>query len=182
MPDRMGKINSIWYISRYEAQEWRRCPHEPDGGDDQHRTGRSGVSMDTTIMNTTMPRIAEELGDMKLYAWSFASYMILEHGRNSSRRKIVGSIRAEKDSRRRNCAVSVRLCLVRHSGFDAGAGDLPRRTGHRRRLDDRVSGDYCGRLVFNREPAGKIQAFFTAMWGGYRRCWRPCSAACFWST
>ncbi|MEW8985649.1 MAG: MFS transporter, partial [Bacillus sp. (in: firmicutes)] len=34
------------------------------------------ASIDTTIMNTTMPVIAEELGRFDLYAWSFASYMI----------------------------------------------------------------------------------------------------------
>jgi hypothetical protein len=31
------------------------------------------VSIDTTIMNTTMPIIAKELGQFELYAWSFAS-------------------------------------------------------------------------------------------------------------
>lgn len=34
------------------------------------------ASMDTTIMNTTMPIIANELGEFSLYAWAFASYMI----------------------------------------------------------------------------------------------------------
>lgn len=34
------------------------------------------ASIDTTIMNTTMPIIAEELGGTELYAWSFAAYMI----------------------------------------------------------------------------------------------------------
>lgn len=34
------------------------------------------ASLDSTIMNTTMPVIAKELGRFDLYAWSFASYMI----------------------------------------------------------------------------------------------------------
>src|SRR5690554_6388110 len=34
------------------------------------------VSMDMTILNTTMPVVEEELGDMTYYAWIFASYMI----------------------------------------------------------------------------------------------------------
>ena len=34
------------------------------------------ASIDSTIMNTTMPIIAKELGRFDLYAWSFASYMI----------------------------------------------------------------------------------------------------------
>lgn len=33
-------------------------------------------SIDATIMNTTMPVIAKELGRFDLYAWAFASYMI----------------------------------------------------------------------------------------------------------
>ncbi|NHN30600.1 MFS transporter [Paenibacillus agricola] len=35
------------------------------------------ASMDTTIINTTMPIIAKELGGFQLYAWSFASYMVV---------------------------------------------------------------------------------------------------------
>jgi len=34
------------------------------------------ASMDTTIMNTTMPVIAEGLGRFDLFAWAFTSYMI----------------------------------------------------------------------------------------------------------
>lgn len=35
------------------------------------------ASMDATIMNTTMPRITQNLGHFELYAWSFVSYMIM---------------------------------------------------------------------------------------------------------
>ena len=34
------------------------------------------TSMDTTIINTTMPIIAKELGGFEFFAWTFASYMI----------------------------------------------------------------------------------------------------------
>src|SRR5690606_3656808 len=33
-------------------------------------------SMDSTITNTTIPHIVEELGGFSLYSWSFVSYMI----------------------------------------------------------------------------------------------------------
>lgn len=33
-------------------------------------------SMDSTIINTTIPFIVSELGGYELYAWSFASFMI----------------------------------------------------------------------------------------------------------
>ncbi|SMO88372.1 Major Facilitator Superfamily protein [Melghirimyces algeriensis] len=35
------------------------------------------ASMDTTIMNTTMPIITKSLGGFDLFAWPFATYMIL---------------------------------------------------------------------------------------------------------
>ncbi|KEQ23611.1 MFS transporter [Paenibacillus tyrfis] len=121
-------------------------------------------SMDTTIMNTTMPRIAEELGDVKLYAWSFASYMILctivtpLSGRLSDlygRKKVLsvgilvfllGSVL---------CGTSATMLqLVLYRGLQGlGAGAMIA-------FPAIIAGD-----LFPVEARGKIQAFFTGMWG-----------------
>ncbi|ALS24715.1 MFS transporter [Paenibacillus naphthalenovorans] len=121
-------------------------------------------SIDTTIMNTTMPLIAEELGNVKLYAWSFASYMIIctivtpLSGRISDifgRKKVlavgiliflVGSIL---------CGMaSSMLELVLYRGVQGlGAGAMIA-------FPAIIAGD-----LFSVEARGKIQALFTGMWG-----------------
>jgi len=122
------------------------------------------ASMDTTIMNTTMPIIAKELGGFSLYAWSFASYMITTTvlspiaGRLSDlfgRKKVfsvgillfmVGSLL---------CGMSqqmVQLVLFR-AVQGVGAGFMMP-------FPAIIAGD-----LFPIEKRGKIQAFFTAMWG-----------------
>ncbi|OQP08069.1 major facilitator superfamily transporter [Geobacillus sp. 46C-IIa] len=122
------------------------------------------ASMDTTIMNTTMPIIAEELGGFSLYAWTFASYMITTTvlspiaGRLSDlfgRKKVfsfgiilflIGSLL---------CGVSqnmVQLVLFR-ALQGVGAGFMMP-------FPAIIAGD-----LFPVEKRGKIQAFFTAMWG-----------------
>jgi EmrB/QacA subfamily drug resistance transporter len=122
------------------------------------------ASMDSTIMNTTMPVIAKELGRFDLYAWSFASYMIFctvlapVAGRISDLfgRKhvfafgimlfLVGSLL---------CGLSqnmVQLIIFRAiQGIGAGIM-MP--------FPAIIAGD-----LFPIEKRGKIQAFFTAMWG-----------------
>ncbi|MCZ0754116.1 MDR family MFS transporter [Anoxybacillus sp. J5B_2022] len=122
------------------------------------------ASMDTTIMNTTMPIIAKELGGFSLYAWSFASYMITTTvlspiaGRLSDlfgRKKVfsfgiglflIGSLL---------CGMSqnmVQLVIFRAvQGIGAGFM-MP--------FPAIIAGD-----LFPVEKRGKIQAFFTAMWG-----------------
>ncbi|CAG7653155.1 MFS transporter [Paenibacillus allorhizosphaerae] len=121
-------------------------------------------SMDTTIMNTTMPLIADELGNVKLYAWSFASYMILctvvtpISGRVSDlfgRKKVLatgivifmlGSVLCGTAN------TMVELVLYRAvQGLGAGAMIA---------FPAIIAGD-----LFSIEARGKIQAFFTAMWG-----------------
>ncbi|MCK7606002.1 MFS transporter [Geobacillus stearothermophilus] len=122
------------------------------------------ASMDTTIMNTTMPIIAEELGEFSLYAWTFASYMITTTvlspiaGRLSDlfgRKKVfsfgiilflIGSL---------FCGLSqnmVQLVLFR-ALQGVGAGFMMP-------FPAIIAGD-----LFPVEKRGKIQAFFTAMWG-----------------
>ncbi|ASS88536.1 major facilitator superfamily transporter [Geobacillus lituanicus] len=122
------------------------------------------ASMDTTIMNTTMPIIAEELGEFSLYAWTFASYMIATTvlspiaGRLSDlfgRKKVfsfgillflIGSLL---------CGLSqnmVQLVLFR-ALQGVGAGFMMP-------FPAIIAGD-----LFPVEKRGKIQAFFTAMWG-----------------
>ncbi|MGG3160460.1 MDR family MFS transporter [Geobacillus stearothermophilus] len=122
------------------------------------------ASMDTTIMNTTMPIIAKELGDFSLYAWTFASYMIATTvlspiaGRLSDlfgRKKVfsfgiilflIGSLL---------CGLSqnmVQLVLFR-ALQGVGAGFMMP-------FPAIIAGD-----LFPVEKRGKIQAFFTAMWG-----------------
>ncbi|MGG4407389.1 MFS transporter [Niallia taxi] len=122
------------------------------------------ASIDTTIMNTTMPIIAKELGRFDLYAWSFASYMITSTilspiaGRLSDifgRKKVfgfgillflVGSLL---------CGIAddmVQLILFRAlQGMGAGFM-MP--------FPAIIAGD-----LFQIEKRGKIQALFTAMWG-----------------
>ncbi len=122
------------------------------------------ASMDSMIMNTTMPIITKELGGFSLYAWSFASYMITMTvlspiaGRLSDlfgRKKVfsfgiilffVGSLL---------CGMSqnmVQLVIFRAiQGIGAGFM-MP--------FPAIIAGD-----LFPIEKRGKIQAFFTAMWG-----------------
>ncbi|RFU64527.1 MFS transporter [Peribacillus saganii] len=122
------------------------------------------ASIDTTIMNTTMPIIADELGRFDLYAWSFASYMITTTilspvaGRLSDifgRKRVfasgiilflIGSLL---------CGISgsmVQLVIFRAiQGIGAGFM-MP--------FPAIIAGD-----LFPIEKRGKIQALFSAMWG-----------------
>ncbi|MGG3803356.1 MDR family MFS transporter [Metabacillus fastidiosus] len=122
------------------------------------------ASIDTTIMNTTMPIITRELGSFDLYAWSFASYMITSTilspvaGRLSDlfgRKKVfgcgiilflIGSLL---------CGMSgsmIQLIIFRAiQGIGAGFM-IP--------FPAIIAGD-----LFPIEKRGKIQALFTSMWG-----------------
>lgn len=122
------------------------------------------ASIDTTIMNTTMPVIAEELGRFDLYAWSFASYMIASTilspvaGRLSDifgRKKVfgfgillflIGSLL---------CGVSVSMVQLIIFRAIQGIG-----AGFMMPFPAIIAGD-----LFPVEKRGKIQALFTAMWG-----------------
>lgn len=122
------------------------------------------VSMDTTIIHTTMPVIADSLGGIHLYAWTFASYMILSTvlspiaGRLSDlygRKRVFGAgivlfmlgsvLCGSADT-------MLQLVLFRAvQGFGAGVM-LP--------FPMIIAGD-----LFSVEKRGQIQAAFTAMWG-----------------
>jgi EmrB/QacA subfamily drug resistance transporter len=122
------------------------------------------ASMDATIANTTMPIIVNEIGGNDLYAWAFTSYMILSTvlapvaGRLSDlfgRKRIfaVGMILFLGGSVL--CGLSqtmVQLILFRAiQGIGAGVM-MP--------FPSIIAGD-----LFSVEQRGKVQAFFTGMWG-----------------
>lgn len=140
-----------------------------------HRSNRTTVmvsivlamlvaSIDTTIANTTMPIIVKEIGGSDLFAWAFTSYMVLSTvlaplaGRLSDlfgRKKIYaagillflgGSVL---------CGLSqsmLQLILFRAiQGIGAGVM-MP--------FPAIIAGD-----IYPVEQRGKVQAFFTAMWG-----------------
>jgi MFS family permease len=122
------------------------------------------ASMDTTIINTTMPVIARELGHFELYAWSFAAYMIASTvmtpiaGRLSDmfgRKRIFGFGIVCFMIASMLCGLSgtmVQLVLFRGlQGIGAGIM-MP--------FPSIIAGD-----LFSVEKRGKIQALFTAMWG-----------------
>lgn len=122
------------------------------------------ASIDTTIMNTTMPIIAKELGRFDLYAWSFASYMITSTilspiaGRLSDifgRKKVFGFGILLFLAGSLLCGIAgdmVQLILFRAlQGMGAGFM-MP--------FPAIIAGD-----LFPIEKRGKIQALFTAMWG-----------------
>ncbi|WP_028608742.1 MDR family MFS transporter [Paenibacillus harenae] len=122
------------------------------------------ASIDTTIMNTTMPIIAEELGRFDLYAWSFASYMIFctvlspVAGRISDifgRKHVFGFGILFFLAGSLLCGISesmVQLVIFRAvQGIGAGIM-MP--------FPMIIAGD-----LFPVEKRGKIQALFTGMWG-----------------
>ncbi|WP_445488935.1 MFS transporter [Niallia sp. 03133] len=122
------------------------------------------ASIDTTIMNTTMPIIADQLGRLDLYAWSFASYMIMSTilspiaGRLSDlfgRKKIFGFGIILFLFGSLLCGFSntmIQLIIFRAvQGLGAGFM-MP--------FPAIIAGD-----LFPMEKRGKIQALFTAMWG-----------------
>lgn len=122
------------------------------------------ASIDTTIMNTTMPVIAKELGRFDLYAWSFASYMITSTilspvaGRLSDlfgRKKVFASgiILFLFGSLLCGLSGSMVQLVVFRAIQGIGAGFMMP-------FPAIIAGD-----LFPVEKRGKIQALFTAMWG-----------------
>ncbi|MGB3570126.1 MAG: MFS transporter, partial [Priestia megaterium] len=122
------------------------------------------ASLDSTIMNTTMPVIAKELGRFDLYAWSFASYMIASTilspvaGRLSDlfgRKKVFGFGIIAFLIGSMLCGVAntmIQLVLFR-AVQGIGAGFMVA-------FPAIIAGD-----LFPVEKRGKIQALFTTMWG-----------------
>lgn len=122
------------------------------------------ASMDTTIVNTTMPIISKSLSGEKLYAWTFAAYMIFSTvcsplaGRLSDlfgRKKVfasgillflIGSVL---------CGSSETMLMLVIFRAVQGLG-----AGFMMPFPAIIAGD-----LFSVEKRGVIQAFFTAMWG-----------------
>jgi MFS family permease len=122
------------------------------------------ASMDMTIINTTMPVIAEQLGGFQLYAWTFAAYMIFSTvvapiaGRLSDlfgRKKVFGAGILLFLFGSLLCGAStsmLQLVIFRAvQGFGAGVM-LP--------FPAIIAGD-----LFTIEKRGKIQALMSGMWG-----------------
>ncbi|WP_296973063.1 MFS transporter [Thermobacillus sp. ZCTH02-B1] len=124
-------------------------------------------AMDTTIINTTMPVIAGELGDRSgggLYAWTFASYMIFTTvlapiaGRLSDlygRKKVLlgGLVLFLFGSALCGAAQSMLQLVIFRAVQGIGAGVM-------NPFPAIIAGD-----LFTVEKRGRIQALFTAMWG-----------------
>ncbi|MBV7504174.1 MFS transporter [Bacillus sp. sid0103] len=122
------------------------------------------ASIDATIMNTTMPIIAKELGRFDLYAWSFASYMITSTilspvaGRLSDlfgRKKVFGSGILLFLMGSLMCGMSANMIQLVIFRAVQGIG-----AGFMMPFPAIIAGD-----LFSVEKRGKIQALFTAMWG-----------------
>ncbi|GAA4719040.1 MFS transporter [Brevibacillus fulvus] len=121
-------------------------------------------SMDTTIINTTMPIISKELGGFELYAWSFASYMIV----STVVSPIAGRI---SDIFGRKKVFGLGLILFLIGSFLCGYSN----TMLQLVIFRAVQGVGAGILMpfpaiiagdlFSVSQRGKIQALFSAMWG-----------------
>jgi MFS family permease len=122
------------------------------------------VSMDTTIIQTTMPVIADTLGGLELYAWTFAAYMIC----STVLAPIAGRL-ADLFGRKRVYAVGIILFML-GSALCGMAETMPELVVFRA-----VQGIGAGVMLpfpmiiagdlFSVEKRGQIQAAFTAMWG-----------------
>lgn len=121
-------------------------------------------SMDTTIINTTMPVVADELGGRELYAWTFAVYMIFSTvaapiaGRLSDmfgRKRLFGAgiIFFMLGSVLCGLADNMVQLVIFRAVQGLGAGFMMP-------FPNIIAGD-----LFSIEQRGKIQAFFSAMWG-----------------
>ena len=122
------------------------------------------ISIDTTIMNTTMPVVAGELGDMNLYAWIFAGYMISStvlspiSGRLSDlfgRKRVFAAGIVMFLFGSMLCGMSQTMLQLVLFRFAQGIG-----AGFMMPFPAIIAGD-----LFPVEKRGKIQALFTAMWG-----------------
>ncbi|MDQ0200183.1 MFS transporter [Neobacillus ginsengisoli] len=122
------------------------------------------ASIDSTIMNTTMPIIAKELGRFDLYAWAFASYMIA----STILSPVAGRL-SDLFGRKRVFGFGILLFLV--GSLLCGLSDTMIQlvifraiqgigAGFMMPFPAIIAGD-----LFAVEQRGKIQALFTGMWG-----------------
>lgn len=122
------------------------------------------ASMDSTIMNTTMPVIADELNGRSLFAWSFTSYMIFA----TVLSPLAGRI-SDLFGRKRIFGIGIILFLL--GSLLSGMAD----TMLQLVLFRAIQGIGAGVMMpfpiiiagdlYPVEQRGKIQALFTAMWG-----------------
>ncbi|QHW32820.1 MFS transporter [Paenibacillus rhizovicinus] len=122
------------------------------------------ASMDSTIINTTIPVIVKDLGGVKLYAWVFTAYMIA----STVLSPLAGRL-SDMFGRKRIFAMGILLFLGGSllCGFSQTMAQLV--------IFRAVQGIGAGFMLpfpailagdlFPVEQRGKIQAFFTAMWG-----------------
>ncbi|MFC4811654.1 MDR family MFS transporter [Paenibacillus sp. GCM10023250] len=122
------------------------------------------ASMDSTIINTTIPVIVKDLGGTKLYAWVFTAYMIA----STVLSPLAGRL-SDLFGRKRIFAAGILLFLGGSllCGFSQTMVQLV--------VFRAVQGIGAGFMLpfpailagdlFPVEQRGKIQAFFTAMWG-----------------
>ena len=121
------------------------------------------ASLDSTIMNTTMPVIAKELGRFDLYAWSFASYMIA----STILSPVAGRL-SDLFGRKKYLGLELLLFnwfnALRHGKYDDSACSFRAvqgiGAGFMVAFPAIIAGD-----LFPVEKRGKIQALFTTMWG-----------------
>ncbi|NQX58830.1 MFS transporter [Paenibacillus qinlingensis] len=122
------------------------------------------ASMDTTIANTTMPIIVNDIGGNSLYAWAFTSYMVLSTvlaplaGRLSDlfgRKRIyaAGILLFLGGSVLCGLADSMVQLIIFRAIQGIGAGVMMP-------FPSIIAGD-----IYPVEQRGKVQAFFTGMWG-----------------
>ncbi|BFT71256.1 MFS transporter [Paenibacillus sp. P36] len=122
------------------------------------------ASMDATIANTTMPIIVKEIGGSDLFAWAFTSYMVLSTvlaplaGRLSDlfgRKKIyaAGILLFLGGSVLCGLSQSMLQLILFRAVQGIGAGVMMP-------FPAIIAGD-----IYPVEQRGKVQAFFTAMWG-----------------
>ncbi|WNR47085.1 MFS transporter [Paenibacillus roseipurpureus] len=122
------------------------------------------ASMDTTIANTTMPIIVNDIGGNSLFAWAFTSYMVLSTvlaplaGRLSDlfgRKRIyaAGIVLFLAGSVLCGLADNMVQLIIFRAIQGIGAGVMMP-------FPSIIAGD-----IYPVEQRGKVQAFFTGMWG-----------------
>lgn len=122
------------------------------------------ASMDTTIANTTMPIIVNDIGGNSLFAWAFTSYMVLSTvlaplaGRLSDlfgRKRIyaTGIVLFLGGSALCGFSDSMLQLIIFRAIQGIGAGVMMP-------FPSIIAGD-----IYPVEQRGKVQAFFTGMWG-----------------
>ena len=126
------------------------------------------ASLDSTIMNTTMPVIAKELGRFDLYAWSFASYMIA----STILSPVAGRL-SDLFGRKKYSGLELLLFnwfdALRRGKYDDSACSFPCGSRNRSRVYGGLSAIIAGDL-FPVEKRGKFRRSLQRC-GDYQLCW-----------